>query len=557
MPSGRKVARDRHAGGRGPAGLSADSADGARRASGEVIAPDQPVRDRIVSEFDKNFLVEAGAGSGKTYSLAMRMAAGIAVGAYVVEHMAAVTFTRKAAAELRGRFQLAVEERLGKKPPEAERRRLETALAGMERLFAGTIHAFCAHLLRERPVDARVAPGFEELGDIEDLQLQQRAWRDYGVEDRALGFQPMLDLLEAGIRPKDLDSAFAGVCRHEDVTFDEGGGEPPAFEPVFKRVEKFWKELGKLVPANVHPDTKCKALSRWEEFDGRVASIRRQRRLASLASLLTFWNNKPVTMSWWSEEVGRDESYGRRARQLVEDFQTETIDPFLEQWRAYIHHLAMMVVIKGRNFYADVRRRRNVVNYVDLLMLTAGMLRRSPTVRQALRQKYRWLFIDEFQDTDPIQADIFLMLAAEPSTVGPGFSPASFDPFTLPLRPGSLFVVGDPKQSIYRFRRADIDIYNRVGRRIEDTGGEILTLTANFRSLPGICALANTVFPPLFAASSPPYSPPFEKLDPVREEPKGGVGPRVARITIPDGGKGARPLGALQDVRAGQFLPAG
>src|SRR5512139_2891168 len=99
MPSSRKVTRDRLASGRGTAGLAADSADGARRGGGDVIPPDQPVRDRIVSEFDKNFLVEAGAGSGKTYSLAMRTAAGIAARAYVVEHMAAVTFTRKAAAE--------------------------------------------------------------------------------------------------------------------------------------------------------------------------------------------------------------------------------------------------------------------------------------------------------------------------------------------------------------------------------------------------------------------------------------------------------------------------
>ena len=77
---------------------------------------DQPVRDRLVSDFGTTFLVEAGAGSGKTYSLATRMAAGIAAGTYTVEHLAVVTFTRKAAAELRGRFQLAVEERLSRKP---------------------------------------------------------------------------------------------------------------------------------------------------------------------------------------------------------------------------------------------------------------------------------------------------------------------------------------------------------------------------------------------------------------------------------------------------------
>jgi ATP-dependent exoDNAse (exonuclease V) beta subunit len=560
---------------------------------------DQPVRDRLVSEFDKNFLVEAGAGSGKTYSLAMRMAAGIAAGTYSVEQMAAVTFTRKAAAELRGRFQLAVEERLAGKPSEPERQRLETALAGMERLFAGTIHAFCAHLLRERPVDARVAPGFEELSDIDNLQRQRQAWRDYLVEAQARGVQPMLDLLEAGIRPKDLYEPFAIVCEHEDVSFDMGSGKPPALAPVLKQVQRFWKELGELRPDEFSLDTTCDVQLGWDEFEGRLATVRRQRRLASLAALLRFSRKNKVTQKWWGREIGRDQSFGSRAKDLVEAFRAETIDPFFQQWWAYIHHLAMEVLMQAREFYRKTRVSQNVVNYVDLLIRTADMLRTRPSVRWALQQKYLWLFVDEFQDTDPIQAEIFLMLAADepvpsaaaqgapvvaqgppvvaqgtpvvaqgppvvaqgpavvaqstpvmaqdppvvaqgPPVVAQGFSPVA-DPFVLPLRPGALFVVGDPKQSIFRFRRADIDIYNRVSQRIHETGGEILTLTANFRSLPGVCALANIVFPPLFAGWQPPHSPPFEPLNPVREESDGGAGPRVARITIPYGGRGAKP----------------
>jgi ATP-dependent helicase/nuclease subunit A len=507
---------------------------------------DQPVRDRLVSEFDRNFLVQAGAGSGKTYSLAMRMAAGIAAGQYTVEQMAAVTFTRKAAAELRGRFQLALEERLATTPREAERQRLEAALAGMERLFAGTIHAFCAHLLRERPVDARVAPGFEELSDIDNLQRQRQAWRDYVGEARASGFLPMLDLLEAGIRPKDLYHPFAAVCEHEDVEFDMGSGESPSFGPLLKRAETFWAALNLLRPAEFAEGTKCQVQSRWDEFDGWLATARRQRRLASLAAWLTSWRKVAVTRKWWSPAVGRDASYGEKAKALVEAFQADTVEPFIGQWQAYIHRLAMAVLIEARTFYATVRRQQNVVNYVDLLRVTSAMLRTRPSVRRALQEKYQRLFIDEFQDTDPIQAEIFLMLAAAEgparagSTESEGPDPA-FDPFALPLRPGALFVVGDPKQSIYRFRRADIDIYNRVGQRIKETGGETLQLTANFRSLPGVCALANTVFPEIFARSAAPYSPPFEKLDPVRDESEASDGPRVATITIPDRGKGSKP----------------
>ena len=499
--------------------------------SKQVKTPaDQPVRDRLVTEFDRNLLVEAGAGSGKTHSLAMRMAAGIEAGHYNVEHMAAVTFTRKAAAELRGRFQLALEDRIRAEPPVAARRRLETALAGIERLFAGTIHAFCAHLLRERPVDARMAPGFVELDDVENARQRQRAWRDYVAAARAGGFAPMLDLLDAGVKPKDLDAAFGVVCEHEDVTFDMGSGESPGGAAVWKAVDEFWKTLTALRPAEFHPKSTCAVQAKFDEFDGRLRLARRDRP-SSLGWLLTFWGKPKVTQKYWGVEVGREAAVGKKVAALVDDFYAATVEPFLRQWRAYVHRLAMAVLIEARESFARDRRRLNVVNYVDLLSVTGTMLRDGADVRHALQQKYRWLFIDEFQDTDPIQAEIFLMLAADEVTA---VTPC--DRFTLSLRPGALFVVGDPKQSIFRFRRADIDIYNRVARRIVDTGGEVLPLTANFRSLPAVCHLANTVFPPLFAAYMQPYSPSFNPLDPVRDDSECPAGPRVAKLTVPDQG---------------------
>src|SRR6187431_1462430 len=114
---------------------------------------DQAARIRIRTELTRSMIIEAGAGSGKTHEMATRMAAGIASGVYEIEHMAAVTFTRKAAAEMRGRFQLALEKELAETRDDAAReKRLRDALGRIERFFAGTIHAFCARLLRERPV---------------------------------------------------------------------------------------------------------------------------------------------------------------------------------------------------------------------------------------------------------------------------------------------------------------------------------------------------------------------------------------------------------------------
>src|SRR5947199_436651 len=171
---------------------------------------DEQSRRAIREDLLTNMLVEAGAGSGKTQMLAERMAAGVAEGVYQVEHMAAVTFTRKAASELRGRVHLALEARLASarktETKEAEIRLLRAALSNLERFFAGTIHSFCAHLLRERPVESGVSPGFTELDEAADAMLRKQSWRDFLTVAKA---DPIGgELRDAGIKPKDLDSAF-------------------------------------------------------------------------------------------------------------------------------------------------------------------------------------------------------------------------------------------------------------------------------------------------------------------------------------------------------------
>src|SRR3954465_4622719 len=187
---------------------------------------DRDSRRIIRQELLTNILVEAGAGSGKTQMLADRMAAGVASGVFQVEHLAAVTFTRKAASELRGRFHLALEHRLEHAAAE-EAARVRAALSNLERFFAGTIHSFCARLLRERPVESGVSPGFTELDEVQDLELRRRAWREFVTSARADGNPEMMALIETEVRPKDLDSAFAIICDNDDVHFPPGDVECP------------------------------------------------------------------------------------------------------------------------------------------------------------------------------------------------------------------------------------------------------------------------------------------------------------------------------------------
>ena len=143
---------------------------------------------------------------------------------------------------------------------------------------------------------------------------------------------------------------------------------------------------------------------------------------------------------------------------------------------------------------ADAAQRRadGVLSYDDLLLETRNLLVRDAELRAALRERYRAVLIDEFQDTDPLQAEIALLLAAEPDTAE----------WTEALPgPGRLVLCGDPKQSIYRFRRADIDIYEQVRERfiaasaLEQPTAALAALTVNFRARPQLCAWQNAVLP--------------------------------------------------------------
>ena len=493
-------------------------------------ALDTASRDTIREALLENLLVEAGAGSGKTQMLAERMAAGVAAGVYQVEHLAAVTFTRKAASELRGRFHLALETALVKAhtgepgaAPNAERiMRLEGALSNLERFFAGTIHSFCARLLRERPVESHVAPGFTELDEVQDLELRQRVWRDFITSARAAGDPEMLALLEADLKPKDLDNAFARVCDNDDVEFPPGEGTCPDPTAAAKALAEFWEKFEPLMPAPIDQGAKCKMLRAAQAFRGRWrVSKNRLDRPATVATLLNDWNRESdMTMKWWAEGLTTQRQIKAAVLALHADFVASLVAPYLAQWRQYIYRLGIGLLTRARALAAAERRRLNVLNYGDLLNLTTRVLRQNVEVRRALQQKYRFLLVDEFQDTDPVQAEICSWLAedgsAAPSAVpaAPAGPDAPPDWRTVPLRPGALFVVGDPKQSIYRFRRADIDIYNVVRQRFSEPGvGRVLPLTLNFRSSPELCQWANQVLQTRFPAEPTIHAPRFASLD--------------------------------------------
>ncbi len=178
---------------------------------------DQDARDRIRDGLDCNLVVLAGAGAGKTFALVQRMVEVIRAGVEQVEHLAAITFTRKAAGEMRGRFYLALRAAADTADDPDERARFREALSRVDQCFIGTIHAFCGRLLRERPLDARLPPDFQEADERTESLARREAW-DRFVQARFSERDPRLTELDAvGLRTEDLYSFFERRCQFSDL----------------------------------------------------------------------------------------------------------------------------------------------------------------------------------------------------------------------------------------------------------------------------------------------------------------------------------------------------
>jgi len=492
-------------------------------AAKKKVPPDQAARDRIRGDLGTTFLVEAGAGSGKTKSLVDRMVALLATGRASIETLAAVTFTRKAAAELRGRFQVALEQaRFAEKDPEV-RGRLEAALTGLERAFIGTIHAFCARLLRERPIEAGIDPEFRELEDHEDRILLERSWDEYQAHARLENESALRGLDEAGLAPADLETAFQAIAGFPDVEPVAGRSDQPDYEAVRAALENLVDLGSKLVPQEKPEKGRDGLQSLFVRMFRRRRNIGFADGRRLMESIELFDKNLGFMPTRWP---GKND--GKRLLAAAETFREEVARPALRAWREFRHTRALAFLKPAVGFYAERRRAEARLNFQDQLMLTARLLRDNPEVRRYFRRRFHPIMVDEFQDTDPIQAEILFLLT--------GTSETEKDWTRLAPAPGSLFLVGDPKQSIYRFRRADIDIYNLVRDRIEASGGETLALSANFRSLGAIAAWVDPLFDPdrggVFPEAADAYQAGFMSLETVRGRGRGPL-TGVRKITVP------------------------
>ena len=464
---------------------------------------DAAARERIRTDLTTNLLVEAGAGSGKTTALVRRLLQHVLAGT-PIEQVAAVTFTRKAADELRERLQLRLEEAIRDATFDATAHdRCATALRELDRAFLGTIHSFCARLLREHPLEAGLDPAFIEIPEADVEPMNRDFWRRWVDAARLDGDGDLQMLLAAGVEPADLHDAFANAMLFADVEFDAPDVPVPDVASCRHALADLLDRALALMPQGLPVEGP-------DELMQSVLRLRFQRSIsdwddpAIFCTLLgTLSENKlGVTQKRWSEsKEGR-----KAAKELHEDFLgwfTQRVAPVLRAWREHLYPCVMRTLRRAVAEFAAERHETGRLGFDDLLFLCARVLRENPDVRNELGQRYRYLLVDEFQDTDPVQAEVCLLLASASSEGN--------DWLAVTPRPGALFVVGDPKQSIYRFRRADIQIYERVRERFTEFGAT-LALTTNFRSLPVIGALVNTYFQQTFPAHASAEQAAFSPL---------------------------------------------
>lgn len=504
--------------------------------------PDEPARHRIRTDLGATLLVEAAAGTGKTTCMVDRMLALVRTGNARPESIVAVTFTTKAASELRRRFRQKLQQAVVTAADPAERDRLAEALERIESMVIGTIHSFAGRLLRERPLEAGVDPGFRELDDPGDRLLRRRAWREF-VATAPADHADLLARLDAvGLGLGDFSELFIDrFATYGDVeSWPAPETSPPDAAALLAALEEFVNRIEEQPfppPAARGSDDLMNSLEHFARMFRRCDRTS----LVAVMELVQDLDRKPrLTQSAWPG-IGATEAEAKAARQALatgwlatwEDVRERIAAPALWQWRAHRYPLAIAALQAARAAYDRLREERSVLSFQDLLCKAARLLVGSPDVRRSFRSRYTHILVDEFQDTDPVQAEMLLLLAAD--------DPDETDWRRCRPVPGSLFVVGDPKQSLYRFRRADIVTYATV-RSIMEAHGAVLALTTNFRSRADLVDWTNDVFSREFPALATVESPAFTPSSSGRREAAVGA---------------AAPGGWLAGLRTVRFVRSG
>ena len=537
-----------------PPDTSATRAAGASRESDRLREADGQARRAAQTLFDGPFVLEAGAGTGKTTALVSRIVGwtmnrgwekGRARAAQhhespgadeiamaVLDGVVAITFTEAAAAEMEtgvGRTLSAIVR--GEIPPyivgdnlpddPSERsRRAEALLGNLDRLQAHTIHGWCSRLLNRFPLEAGLHPRLTVDADgslrrqVAEEVVEEHLHAAYTHEVEA----PLLRLARDGKGPGDLAEALI-LLVEKGVKSDDLVGRMDE-----EHLSRYHRRLTELF-ARIEPEITA-ALSGLSRAPNAVAFATWVERVRSALGEEA-WSSPEELEAFLAEIADEDMarakarlkdwrkgSFGKGEEKALDPAQQRTLSTLAPPLLAIVEGMGELRPIALMDacsvlqpLLAEVLRRlreRGVLGYEDLLRHTRELLQRRPAIRRLVRQQTDQLLVDEFQDTNELQCEIIALVARQGEE---------------DQRPG-LFLVGDPKQSIYGWRGADLSAYDRFVRGIEASGFPRWRLSVNFRSTPDILDEVRRIVEPVMRERAE-VQPPFEPLLPSPENADG------------------------------------
>jgi ATP-dependent helicase/nuclease subunit A len=488
----------------------------------DYLAQDEEARRVVCEALGETLFVEAGAGTGKTRALVDRIVALVCSGV-PIDQIAAITFTERAATELRERVRTGLEEEAPKQPQKADV--INAALASLDRAQISTIHAFCQAVVRTYAPEAGVDPDFDVQDELMTARRMQERWRRFLEElgEDAQARQVIDRLLSLGMRVDDLEELALDLANHGELAEILTAHPLTAPEPTWPdlvRIAAHLRSLG-LETVKAGDSLLVRILNVLAVIDAIVARPDTEREELLAAGALTFVGKHKGSNSNWGGAARKDE-----ALKVIEEV-SEALNDLLTELRAAALAAVMPRLLEFVGRDETARGREGSLTFDDLILLARRLLAGGGDPVRSLRHRYQALLIDEFQDTDPAQVQIANAFATDPDTGR--------------LEPGRLFLVGDPKQSIYRFRRADMATYAHTREQMEEAGAQTPELALNRRSRGMILEWVNGVFATLIGAgASPDVQPPYNPIHPAR-----GVelrGPGVATI-------GEALKAAARDVR--------
>ncbi len=493
-----------------------------------LLEIDHDSRARIRDDLHRNLFVEAGAGTGKTRVLVDRVVRLVATGTVrEIGNLVAITFTEAAAAELRDRVRRALElAAIDHRLPADERARCGLARERLDTATITTLHGFAHRVLAEYPLDAGLPPAFEVEDDVQARVRFNERWKQFRDELFADSTFAR-DLLVAHaleLRPDALRDLAKLLHDRWDQLVGIDFPVPPLPDvdpvPIVAAIDEAVRVAG--AHADVEDDTLAEAVRWWVQLrdlldDGVTARdelevvhvLAGQQRLSSPGNKgkREVWGDaKPPTIKALSSAVEATTS-------LLHGLRTAVIERLMPRLASF--------TLDG----VDQRKRDGRLEFHDLLVHARDLLRSNAAVRTALSSRIDVILIDEFQDTDPLQLDIAFALAAEdPAEDPPPWEEAE-------LQPGKVLLVGDPKQSIYGFRGADISLWDRTKRLFPDG---VERLDQNFRTIAPLLEWVNRVFRAVIADGAEGVQPRYEELAPFRPDVRDAPAVVVVGSRVPE-----------------------